>query len=180
MKQINYIISLCSLLFLFSLCCCNSHNSENSGSMVDSTTLMPKSTDVQALKTDSGSSGNIKENGSRKVAEKAIVLVYNFHVTNRCASCIAIEEATKKTLNLYFASELKQGRIKVNVLNVDDNANAAISEKYQVFGSGLIITRLLNGKETTADLTAEGFKYARSKEEKFIEILKNKISEFLN
>ncbi len=107
------------------------------------------------------------------------VLVYNFHITNRCVSCIAIEKATTKTLNTYFSSELKQGRIKQHILNVDDDANAKIAEKYQAFGSGLYVTRVFKGKETTTDLTGDGFKFAKNKEEKFIEILKNKITEYL-
>lgn len=107
------------------------------------------------------------------------VLIYNFHVTNRCASCIAIEEGTTKTLNTYFSAEVKNGRIKRQILNVDDDANQKISEKYQAFGSGLYVTRVFKGKETTTDLTGDGFKYAKNKEEKFIEILKKTISNYL-
>jgi hypothetical protein len=70
---------------------------------------------------------------------KPIVMIYNFHVTNRCVSCIAIEEATTKTLNTYFMNELRQGRIKRKILNVDDEANAKIAEKYQAFGSGFLL-----------------------------------------
>lgn len=114
-----------------------------------------------------------------KRADMPRVLVYNFHVTNRCVACIAIEDATTKTLNTYFASETKQGRIKRYIVNVDDDANKAISEKYQAFGSGISVTRVFKGKESTTDLTGEGFKYAKNKEEKFIEILKMKITEYL-
>ena len=113
------------------------------------------------------------------ITVKPTVLIYNFHITNRCVSCIAIEEATTKTLNTYFASEMKQGRIKRQILNVDEDANKTVSEKYQAFGSGLFITQVLKGNETTTDLTGDGFKYAKNKEEKFIEILKNKITEYL-
>lgn len=118
----------------------------------------------------------VKENSK---TELPVVLVYNFHVTNRCVSCIAIEEATTKTLNTYFSEELKQGRIKRQVLNVDDKETQKISEKYEAFGSGLFITRLYKGKETTTDLTGDGFKFARNKEDRFIGILKSKISEYL-
>jgi len=62
---------------------------------------------------------------------------------------------------------------------VDDDANSKVAEKYQAFGSGLYVTRVFKGKETTTDLTGDGFKFAKNKEEKFIEILKNKISEYL-
>jgi hypothetical protein len=111
--------------------------------------------------------------------ELSKVMIYNFHVTNRCPSCIAIEDATTKTLNTYFTKEVKEGRIKRQILNVDDEANKTISEKYEAFGSGLFVTRVFKGKETTTDLTGDGFKYARNKEEKFIEILKTTITNYL-
>ncbi len=146
----------------------------------------------EALSTEpvakADSVGNISEpakdtagkSGTAEVKkESPLVFIYNFHVTNRCQSCIAIEDATTKTLNTYFSAEVKQGRIKRQVLNVDDDFNRAISEKYQAFGSGVYVTRVFKGKETTTDLTGDGFKFAKNKEEKFIEILKNKITEYL-
>ncbi len=111
--------------------------------------------------------------------ERPVVLVYNFHVTNRCVSCVAIEDATTKTLDTYFAGEVKAGRIRRHILDVDDEANKKISEKYQAFGSGLFVTRLYKGKENTIDLTGDGFRFARNKEERFIEILKTQINEYL-
>lgn len=107
------------------------------------------------------------------------VLIYSFHLTNRCPSCIAIEDATKKTLNTYFKEEQKSGRIKLSILNVDDEANAKIAEKYEASGSGLFVTRVFKGKESTTDLTGDGFKFARNKEDKFIEILKTTIENYL-
>ncbi len=107
------------------------------------------------------------------------VLVYNFHSTRRCVSCLAIGEATKKTLNTYFAEEMKQGKILHYIINVDEEKNAKLCEKYQAFGSGLYLTQVLKGKETTIDLTGDGFKFALNKEEQFIEILKTNIENLL-
>ena len=155
-------------------------NSETNKTATDS-----KKDSLQTKKTIDDSTGIIKDSTGKENSKTTVktiqsqVLVYNFHVTNRCASCIAIEEATTKTLKTYFASEVKQGRIKRFILNVDDDANAKISEKYQAFGSGLFVTRVYKGKETTTDLTGDGFKFALNKEERFIEILKNKITEYL-
>jgi len=107
------------------------------------------------------------------------VLVYYFHVKIRCVSCIAMEEATKKTLNTYFKEELNNGTIKLFVLNMDDKANSKIAEKYQAYGSGLYITRVFKGKATTSDLTTVGFKYAGKKDDKLIALIKAKVSEYL-
>jgi hypothetical protein len=128
---------------------------------------------------DSTSTKSTEKDKNNPAANLPIVLIYNFHVTNRCVSCIAIEDATTKTLNTFFASEMKQGRVKRKILNVDDEANKKISEKYEAYGSGLFVTQVFKGKETTTDFTGDGFKYAKNKQEKFIELLKTKISEYL-
>jgi len=120
------------------------------------------------------------ENNIAISSDKPVVLIYYFHLTNRCPSCIAIEKATLKTINTYFAEEQKQGRIRFQALNDDDTANNEITTKYQAAGSALFVTQLFKGKENTSDLTGDGFKYARNKEDKFIEILKNQITKYLN
>ncbi len=156
---------------------CNS-GSKSSESAIDSTTKM---TDPSGVTSDTSSAAEtIAQNSSDAgKTELSNVLIYSFHVTNRCASCIAIEESVKKTLDTYFKDELKSGRIKLSVLNVDDKANEKIAEKYQAFGSGLFITRVFKGKENTTDMTGDGFKYAKNKQDKFIEVLKSKIQEYL-
>jgi hypothetical protein len=176
MKSKIKFISIVLSILLMSLYGCNSNsNKTNTITKSDSTNLIH---DVNSDSAQVKSESNNKSLTEKK-NELPIVFIYNFHISNRCVSCIAIEEATTKTLNTYFPSELQQGRIKRRILNVDDEKNAKIAEKYQVFGSGLYITRVFNGKETTTDMTGDGFKYARKKEEKFMEILKNTINEYL-
>lgn len=175
MRKIINLIGIIILSTLFFSC---NSGSKSSGSTVDSTTKM---TDTSGVTSDTSSAAEtIAQNSSdADKAELSNVLIYSFHVTNRCASCIAIEESVKKTLDTYFKDELKSGRIKLSVLNVDDKANEKIAEKYQAFGSGLFITRVFKGKENTTDLTGDGFKYAKNKQDKFIEVLKSKIQEYL-
>lgn len=153
------------------------NNNDSTATVNDSSNASVQDTSGNSTTISSSSDSTTKVTAS--ITDQPTVLVYNFYITNRCASCIAIEEATTKTLNTYFPVEIKQGRIKRQILNVDDDVNKSVSEKYQAFGSGLFVTRLFKGKETTTDLTGDGFKFAKNKEEKFIEILKNKIAEFL-
>lgn len=155
--------------------CSSPVNNAEEKTNTDTVTASDTISNAQITETDSAGITIIKETKQ----EQPKVLIYSFHLTNRCPSCIAIENATKKTLDTYFANEVKQGRIKLSVLNVNDEANSEISEKYQAFGSGLYVTRVFKGKETTTDLTGDGFKFAKNKEERFIEILKNKIDEYL-
>jgi hypothetical protein len=170
------------MAFLMILSACHSGNNKlNNSNQNDTVTKTQIDTITNNSKAADSMVNNGKDAGKDNEAKANLptVLIYNFHVTNRCASCIAIENATTKTLNTYFSAEMKQDRIKRQILNVDDDANKTISEKYQAFGSGLFVTRVFHGKETTSDLTGDGFKYAKNKEERFIEILKNKITEYL-
>jgi hypothetical protein len=176
MKKIFALKLLAIILTALLFFGCNQTNNKTEEKVSEDTIAQVEQKSIDSLPaTDSAD----KKGAVEQKNDSPKVLIYNFHVTNRCVSCIAIEEATTKTLNTHFAAEVKQGRIKRYILNVEDEANAKISEKYQAFGSGLYVTRVFKGKETTSDLTGDGFKFAKNKEEKFIEILKNKITEYL-
>jgi len=105
-------------------------------------------------------------------------IVY-FHAEHRCPTCISIEENTKKTLDTYFAAQLKDGTIKLQVLDVSDDKNIKLVEKYQADGSGLYLTRLDGKKEKTTDFTNFAFSYSRNQADKFISGLKAEIEKNL-
>lgn len=105
--------------------------------------------------------------------------VIYFHATRRCPTCLAIEDNTKKTLNTYFSTKVKDGTIKLIVINVDDDKNKVVAEKYEATGSALFLTKTNEGKESKSDMTDFAFSYARNNPEKFISGLKDKITELL-
>ncbi|MFH1004817.1 MAG: nitrophenyl compound nitroreductase subunit ArsF family protein [Bacteroidota bacterium] len=110
---------------------------------------------------------------------KPKVEVYYFHATNRCPTCLAIEANAKKTFETYFVNELKTGKVKFIVINVDEEKNKKIAEKYEAAGSALFITKILNDKETKNDMTSFAFSYGRNNPDKFINELKDKINKML-
>ena len=105
--------------------------------------------------------------------------VIYFHAKNRCPTCISIEENTKKTLDTYFAGQLKDGTIKFQVLDLSEEKNEKLIEKYQAEGSSLYLTRIDGKKETTTDFTNFAFSYSRYQAEKFIAGLKAEIEKNL-
>ncbi len=113
-------------------------------------------------------------------AQKAnkLKIVY-FHAERRCPTCLSIEENTKKTLNTYFAKQLKEGTITLQVLNVEEDKNQALVEKYEADGSGLFLTKVAAGKESTTDFTNFSFSYSRNQADKFIAGLKAEIEKNL-
>jgi hypothetical protein len=113
---------------------------------------------------------------SQKAAKLKIVY---FHAEHRCPTCLSIEANTKKTLDTYFAKLIKDGTIKFQVLNVEDDKNQKLVEKYQAEGSSLYLTTVTGKKETTNDLTNFAFSYSRNEPDKFISGLKKEIEKGL-
>jgi hypothetical protein len=105
-------------------------------------------------------------------------IVY-FHSEHRCPTCISIEENAKKTLNTYFANQLKDGTITFEVLNIDESKNTKLVEKYKAEGSSLFLTKVSGSKETNTDFTNFAFSYSRNQADKFIAGLKAEIEKNL-
>ena len=111
------------------------------------------------------------QNKSNNAAPGAKIEVMYFHATNRCPTCLAVENNAKKTIEQNFKSELKNGKIKFVSLNIDDKANKAIVDKYEVVFSTLLIIKKAGARETKTDFTDNAFQYARSNPAKYSELL---------
>jgi len=100
--------------------------------------------------------------------------VIDFHSTHRCITCNAIEKHTKYTLNTYFATELKKGKITFQSINVDEETNYEIAKKYEASGTSLFLNIVIDNKETILNLTDFAFSKGRDKKA-FSDELKVKI-----
>ena len=105
------------------------------------------------------------------------VEVYYFHATMRCPTCLAVEEQTKKTLDENFAADLKAGTIQLKVLNLEEKENKALTEKFEVGWSSLILYVPESNK--SVNLTEDAFANARSNPDIFRTELEKKIRELL-
>lgn len=108
-----------------------------------------------------------------------LVEVYYFHSTMRCVTCKAVEAGAKKCLEKNFTQELKDDKVKLIVLNVDEAKNEKLVNKFQASGSNLVIVSKVNGKEKVEDLTTFAFQNAKNKPDYYVEMLKKKIEEKL-
>ena len=113
-------------------------------------------------------------------AQKPVKLkIVYFHSEHRCPTCISIEDNTKKTLNTYFANQVKDGTITLQVLNIDEKNNLQLVEKYKAEGSSLFLTSVNGKNENTTDFTNFAFSYSRNQADKFIAGLKAEIEKNL-
>ena len=52
-------------------------------------------------------------------ADSGELQVYYFHFTKRCVTCNAVENETKAALEMYYASQVKEGDLVFTSLNLD-------------------------------------------------------------
>lgn len=102
------------------------------------------------------------------------VELIDFYGTHRCKTCQAIEANSKYTVNNYFKDAVKQGKLEFKTVNVDEEANYDMAEKFEATGTALFINVIKNGKEEHIDLTAFAFEKGTDRDE-FSKELKEKL-----
>jgi len=118
--------------------------------------------------------GQPNSSNSSGLADRVDV-VY-FHRTQRCPTCLHAENMTRYTLETHFAVELASGKVTFQSVNVEDQTNADILEKYD--GPAYLtlgIDTVIDGTdhiEVITDIWYVG-------DEAFVEILKGKIEQSL-
>lgn len=104
--------------------------------------------------------------------------VIDFYGTHRCVTCEAIEANAKYTIDTYFKDEIKSGKVTFKTVNVDEEKNFAIAERFEATGTALFINVIKGGKEKHVDLT--NFAFAKGRDQAaFSTELKAKINEQL-
>lgn len=126
------------------------------------------------------SCGNKKEEKKvATIAKNDVIEVIDFHSTHRCFTCKSIESNTKLTLETYFAKELEEGKITLQIVDVDLEENYKLAEKFEATGTALFINIVKDGKEEKIDLTEFAFANGTDSQE-FTTQFKAKIEEQLS
>ncbi len=112
-----------------------------------------------------GNSKTQKSNDADNTKDRIEVLY--FHGKQRCATCMAIEQRTRETLEEQFADELKNGSIVFRIIDISHPENEAQADKYEVTWSSLFVCRWKAGRETPENLTEFAFGNARTAPEAF-------------
>ena len=123
---------------------------------------------------NSGCKNQESKNAVPTALSDSDVSVYYFHFTNRCATCLAVEENSKKAVEELYPNEVKTGDYSFTSLNLDDKANKSLADKLGVGGQALVIVR--NDKKI--DLTSDGFLNAHDPA-KMKELIKSGIEKVL-
>ena len=105
------------------------------------------------------------------------VEVIYFHRAQRCYGCTYAEAGIRYIVETYFEDELASGKLVLKVVNVEDEENAAIVEKYGAYGSSLFVNTIKDGTNHIEEVTDIWF--VLGNDEAFVEVVRGKIEESL-
>jgi len=98
--------------------------------------------------------------GNEKDDVVSEVKAYYFHNTRRCVTCKAVEDVAYNALK-----ELSAGKILLKSVNLDDKTNKDLINNIGAKGQALLIVK----GDQKIDLTTDGFLYARTDPDKFVQ-----------
>jgi len=107
-----------------------------------------------------------------------LVEVTYFHRPARCSGCRYAEAATTYTMDTYFADEMADGKIVLQVFNLGDEANTAVIERYGASTSSLFINSITDGIDDIEEVKEIWF--LLGKDDEFTACVQEKIEAHLN
>ncbi|WP_288739809.1 nitrophenyl compound nitroreductase subunit ArsF family protein [uncultured Coprobacter sp.] len=107
-----------------------------------------------------------------QVADASTVYVYYFHGKQRCKTCIAVGNVSEKTVKDVYADN---PNVKFIEVQTDDEANAALIEKYEVTWNALIIAK---GGDNI-EITKQAFASAVNNPENLTDLIKTEVDKRL-
>lgn len=77
----------------------------------------------------------------------AKVVAYYFHGNYRCPTCRKIEALTTEAIQTRFADDLKNGRVELKVINIEESANEHYVQDYQLASRSVVVARYEGGNQ---------------------------------
>lgn len=98
--------------------------------------------------------------------QKEVIKAYYFHATRRCATCMAVEDVTSKTL-----SDTYGDKIPFESIDIEKDEENTLIKKYKISGQTLLLVK----GDKIVDLTNDAFLNARTNPEKLSKKIKKTI-----
>lgn len=101
-----------------------------------------------AATTGAPSTAVSEQAAAASLPQGEVVTVTYFTTNVRCASCLKIEELTRRSVDERFAAEQASGKVIFRVINTDEPANRHFVEEYQLVSKTVIVSESVDGNET--------------------------------
>jgi thiol-disulfide isomerase/thioredoxin len=106
------------------------------------------------------------------------VVVYYFHGTARCPTCRKFESYSDELIAEEFSEELNNGRLKWQVVNIDEPANKHFVTDYQLYSKSIVVVKNHPGKPAQWKNLDKIWERVRDKQA-FVKYIKAEIEQYL-
>ena len=108
-----------------------------------------------------------------------VVEVLYFHGSQRCVTCMAVEELTKAVLEGQFSEQMQEDRLHFRTIDLIEQEE--IANEYEVAWSSLLLVDYdSEGNRRIVDLTDTAFLNARTSPERLEDEITRQLTEMLN
>jgi hypothetical protein len=113
------------------------------------------------------------------IAPERVDVVY-FHSSQRCKTCLYIEQRVVYVIETYFQDEIDSGQLIFKILNLGDKENTSMITKYNAVSSQLYLNIVLDEIDHIKHVKEVWFKDYLRDEKLFDEVVKGYIKRSLN
>lgn len=96
------------------------------------------------------------------------VIAYYFHVTQRCVTCVTIEEYAFEALNTYFSPQIEEGILELRPVDVTQPENKHFIRDFQLQFQTLVLARYEGDQLDEWKNLAEVWQLVQDKEKFFL------------
>lgn len=97
-------------------------------------------------------------------------VIYYFHYTRRCVTCLAVEEEAK-----YISDVIYKGTVQMLSINLEEKEGKELARKLGTMGQGLFIVK----GDISFDLTRQAFMFAMSDKDRLRNIIQEHVDPLL-
>lgn len=107
---------------------------------VSITVLVMRNTSTPAATSEPAP--NVSQTGEHVVA-------YYFHRTQRCPTCLRIEELTHEIVHQRFVPETSSGKLELRIVNIETSGNEHFETDFDLVSQSIVLVNFKDGKQTT-------------------------------
>ena len=142
-----------------------------------------RATETTAARPDTKEKGepavqSPQDKSSSQKKDQEIIDVYLFHGSYRCFSCNKMEALTQEAIEESFAQQKKNGTVRFQHVNVEEDGNRHFIQDYNISAISIILSQKAGDKEKQWKNLDKVWVLLRN-EEKFKEYVVNEIKAYL-
>lgn len=138
-KQVNLIAITCAVLYCTG---CREASSEAADSQSPPKAASASTTTIPPVKDQEPALGDSNQPPSDKTPSTSKIIVYYFHRTARCPTCLSIEHQSQEAVESGFIDEINSGRIEWRAVDIEQPENKHYESDFALASSSLIFVEM--------------------------------------